>query len=305
MYCQLTKARLSALVVLSTIVGFIVASGGPIAWLTLLWTVVGTALTAASANALNEVIEVQRDRLMKRTQNRPLPSNAMSARHALALAVIVGYVGVMMLAVLVNLAAAGFALLTLLLYVLAYTPLKPRTTLNTLVGAVCGAIPPLIGWVAAGAELTTGAWALALLLFIWQIPHFLALAWLYRHEYERAGFAMLPVIDRSGHLTARVVVATIFALLALGVVMMIAGLAGWIYAIGSIVLGTWMLLLGLRMFRNRTEANARRVFLASLVYLTVLLCLWVIDPGPLTPAGAATAPTKTFVAAEVATLAPR
>ena len=268
------------MVVFTTAVGFIMATGGTIDWLRLLWTVLGTSLVAGAANALNQLAEVQRDALMSRTHQRPLPSGALSLRHSFIVAMLLGYIGLAILAMLVNLAAAGLALLTLLIYIFAYTPLKTRTSLNTLVGAICGAIPPMIGWVGAAGSLDYGAWVLALLLFVWQIPHFLALAWLYRKDYERGGFAMLPVIDPSGRLTGRVVVLMTFVLLALGVATALSGLAGWLYAFGSIALGLWLLRLGLRLHAQRSDSNARRVFLASLVYLPTLLCLMVIDRGP-------------------------
>lgn len=280
LYLQLTKARLSAMVVFTTAVGFIMATGGTIDWLRLLWTVLGTSLVAGAANALNQLAEVQRDALMSRTHQRPLPCGALSLRHSFIVAMLLGYIGLAILAMLVNLAAAGLALLTLLIYIFAYTPLKTRTSLNTLVGAICGAIPPMIGWVGAAGSLDYGAWVLALLLFVWQIPHFLALAWLYRKDYERGGFAMLPAIDPSGRLTGRVVVLMTLVLLALGVATALSGLAGWLYAFGSVALGLWLLRLGLRLHAQRSDSNARRVFLASLVYLPTLLCLMVIDRGP-------------------------
>ena len=268
------------MVVFTTAVGFIMAGAGSIDWVRLLWTVLGTSLAAGAASALNQLAEVRRDALMSRTQQRPLPCGALSLRHSFVLAMLLAYSGLAMLAMLVNLAAAGLALLTLLIYIFAYTPLKTRTSLNTLVGAICGAIPPLIGWVGAAGSLDYGAWVLALLLFVWQIPHFLALAWLYREDYERGGFAMLPVIDPSGRLTGRVVVLMTLVLLSLGVSAALSGLAGWLYAFGSIALGLWLLWLGLRLHARRSDANARRLFVASLVYLPVLLCLMVIDRGP-------------------------
>ena len=277
---QLTKARLSALVVVTTAVGFIMASAGSIDWLRLLWTVLGTTLAAGAASAFNQLAEVRRDGLMSRTCNRPLPSGAMSLTHSFVFAMLLAFGGIAGLMVMVNIAAAGLALLTLLIYLFAYTPLKTRTSLNTLVGAICGAIPPMIGWVAATGTLDYGAWILALLLFVWQIPHFLALAWLYRKDYERGGFVMLPVIDPSGRLTGRVVVLMTLVLLPLGVAAALSGLAGWLYTFGSVALGLWMLRLGLRLHALRSDSNARRVFVASLVYLPALLCLMVIDRGP-------------------------
>lgn len=284
LYMDLTKARLSTLVVLTTAVGFIVAvpiSAFGIDWMMLVWTVLGTALAAGSAAAFNQLVEVNRDRRMKRTQARPLPSGRMGMIHAFIAAVVMGYLGIAILGVFVNLLAAALALLTILIYVLLYTPMKPRSTLNTLVGAVCGAIPPMIGWVAATGSLDTGAWVLGAILFVWQLPHFLALAWMYREDYARAGFVMLPNADARGILTAQVCVLTSLMLLPLGLIAMLIGLAGWIYALGAALLAAWMTWLAVRFYHERTDTNARKVFLASITYLSVLLMLFVIDRGPI------------------------
>lgn len=280
-YAQLTKARLSALVLVTTAVGFVLASAGPapINWPAMLWTILGTALCAGCASALNQVWEIKRDARMHRTLQRPLPSGRMSALHAFLAAILMGYAGLCMLALGANLFAAGLALLTILLYVFAYTPLKPRTSLNTLVGAVCGAIPPMIGWVAAAGHLAGGAWILGAILFVWQIPHFFALAWLYREDYQRGGFAMLPVLDRDGRITTQVVVLTSLLLIPLGLLATLLNVAGFVAAAGSLVLGLWLLILCLRLHFNRSDANARRVFIASIIYLPLLLALMVIDRG--------------------------
>jgi protoheme IX farnesyltransferase len=282
LYMQLAKARLSALVLLTTAVGFVMGSPGAagIDWFRLVATVAGTALAAGAANALNQMTEVRRDGLMRRTRGRPLPSRAIGIGHALVFAVLAGYAGLAILALAVNLAAAGLALATICIYVGLYTPLKTRSTLNTLVGAVCGAIPPMIGWVAAAGRLEPGAWILGALLFVWQIPHFFALAWLYREDYARGGFAMLPVVDRTGRLTGQVVVLTSLSLVPLALAATLAGLTGWVYSAGSMVLGLWILGFGARLYTQRTEASARRLFLASIVYLPILLCLMVADRGP-------------------------
>jgi protoheme IX farnesyltransferase len=296
---QLTKARLSALVLLTTAVGFVM--GGPSAagldWPRLLLTVAGTALAAGAANALNQVLEVRRDRRMHRTRGRPLPSGAIGVRHAVVFSCVAACAGLTILALAVNLAAAGLALATICIYIGLYTPLKTRSTLNTLVGAVCGATPPMIGWVAATGRLEPGAWILGGLLFVWQIPHFFALAWLYRDDYARGGFAMLPVVDRTGRLTGQVVVLTSLSLVPLALAATLAGLAGWVYTAGSVVLGLWILGFGTRLYTQRTEASARRLFLASIVYLPVLLCLMVADRGPVAgsaigPQAVATAPAR-------------
>lgn len=280
---ELTKARLSALVVLTTAVGFALAAPAGVDWLLLGVTVLGTALAAACAAVLNQVIEVQRDARMTRTRQRPLPAGDVGIKWSFTIAVIMGYLGVMALALVVNLTAAWLALATIVLYALVYTPLKVRSTLNTVVGAVCGALPPVIGWVAArGSEglYDTGAWVLFAILFVWQLPHFLALAWMYRDDYARGGFVMLPVLDTQGEITGRVLVVTSLILLPLGMIAMTVGLAGWIFLLGSVALAVWMTLLSFRFYVDRTDANARKVFLASIVYLSALLALFLLDRGP-------------------------
>ena len=281
--------------VLTTVAGFIM--GAPpeaLDWRRLLLTAFGTALAAAGANALNQLAEMRRDALMVRTRGRPLPSGALRPAHALLFAMLSAYAGLALLGLAVNLASAALALATILVYMLVYTPLKTRTTLNTLVGAVCGAIPPAIGWVAAAGRLEPGAWLLAALLFVWQIPHFFALAWMYRADYARGGFAMLPVLDRSGRLTGQVAVITALALVPASLSATLLGLAGWVYAAGSIVLGTWLAGAGARLYATRSDASARRLFLTSIAYLPLLLCLMVADrrpplPGVAPPAAAAMA----------------
>ena len=219
--------------------------------------------------------------MMPRTRTRPLPAGRLSRRHALALAFLLGVAGIGLLLRFVNLPAAGLALATIIIYVLLYTPLKTRSTLNTLVGAVCGAIPPIIGWVGAAGSAAGGAWVLAALLFVWQIPHFLALAWLYREDYARGGFVMLPQFDASGRMTCRIVVLTSLMLLPLALTATLLGLAGWFYTAGAVVLGLWLLARCLILHARRTDASARRVFLGSIVYLAAVLLLLVADRGPI------------------------
>ena len=281
-YGALTKVRLSMLVVVTTGVGFIMASVGPLDWWVLFWTVVGTMACACSANGLNQVVKVRRDKLMDRTKNRPMPSGAITRQHGWIVAVVLGYLGLCALVFFVNLAAAGLSLLTMLIYVMLYTPMKLRTTLNTLVGAVVGAIPPLIGWVAAGSELSIGAWILAALLFVWQLPHFLSLAWLYRDEYDRAGFKMLPGVTGGEHITCEVVLLTTMLLIPLSVTATMIGMTGTAYAICTIIMGIGWSMLAYTFFRRRDRSNARRVFLASLLYLPLLLGVMIADRNELT-----------------------
>ncbi|MDG2053180.1 MAG: heme o synthase [Phycisphaerales bacterium] len=299
LYCDLTKARLTSLVLLTTFVGFFIGSSTTIDWLVLLWTLIGTALSAASASALNQLMEATLDSRMQRTQERPIPSGAMGRVHAFIAGMLMGYVGLAILALLVNLLASGLALATIVLYVLVYTPLKTRSTLNTLIGAICGALPPLIGWVAATGTLSGGGWLLAAILFVWQLPHFFALAWMYREDYRRGGFKMLPVVDETGRLTSETIVITSLCLIPLGLLVCAAGLAGEIFAIGAVLLGGWFSYRGMQLYRRRTDENAKRVFMASLLYLTVLLVLLVIDRHPYSPLDAFVAqqrdaPTASF-----------
>jgi protoheme IX farnesyltransferase len=276
-YADLAKARLSSLVVVTTGVGYIVASPSSIQWMTMVWACVGTMLCAASANTFNQFFEVSRDAAMRRTANRPLPSGRITPAHAWVFGMLVGYAGLAILALLVNLQATGLAFLTILIYVMIYTPLKPITTLNTLVGAVCGAIPPVIGWVAVTGHIGVGAWVLAGILFIWQLPHFLALAWLYREDYARGGFKMLPSIDITGQLTAEVAVLSASLLVPLTLLMTLLGLAGWIFAASAIILGVWFTATAYKHLRDRSEASARTMFTASLAYLPLVLGALVID----------------------------
>jgi len=284
LYLELSKARLSLLVLLTTLVGAVLGGSDLWGWrlLTwrLMWTMIGTGMAAAGANALNQWLEKERDARMERTRDRPLPQGKLSPRHALLWGMGTAVVGIVLLAWLVNSLAAILALVVVLLYTLVYTPLKRHSTFCTLVGAVCGAIPPMIGWAASTGRLDLGAWLLATILFIWQMPHFFALGWLYRRDYARGGFCMLPVVDRTGDLTCRVLVMFSLVMLPLGLMVTLTGMAGPIFALGSLLLGIGWLLLGVRLYRDRSAANARKVFLGSLVYLPLLLGLMVADRGP-------------------------
>ncbi len=287
LYMELAKFRLSLLVVLTAAVGHLLAGGVVPGGGGLFWTCLGTALAAFGANALNQRMEFRRDGLMDRTRGRPLPAGRLSPRHGLWWGLGFAAAGVGLLAARVNMLAAGLALGVVLLYTLVYTPLKTRTSLCTVAGAACGAIPPLIGWAGASGGLALGAWLLAAILFVWQIPHFLSLAWLYRRDYERGGFRMLPYYDREGHLTVRLLVLYSLLLLPIGAAVSLAGLAGAWFAAGSLLLGLILVSPGLHFYRARGEKQARRVFLASLVYLPLLLGLMVADRHPRGPSAPA------------------
>ena len=216
---------------------------------------------------------------MDRTRNRPLPSKQLSPTHASFFGVLTAAAGLAILCPLVNYPTALLALANIIIYVLIYTPLKPYTTLNTLVGAVVGTLPPMMGWTAAVGHLELGGWLLGGVLFIWQIPHFLALAWLYRDDYRRGGYRMLPAIDPSGSLTCRVIITYTLVLFPLSLAFIWFGLAGWTFAVGSVLLGIVLLTLEFRLLLEKTRANARRLFLASVIYLPLLLILLVADRG--------------------------
>ncbi len=281
-YLELVKVRLTILVVMTTAVGFVVASDR-IDWGRFLLTLLGTAMTAAGSMAANQAWERVRDARMDRTRERPIPTGQIGLARAVRISVLLVAAGVAVLAILINPLTAALSLAVVGIYIFAYTPLKPLTPLCTLVGAICGAIPPMMGWTAATGHVAYGAWVLGAILFVWQIPHFLALAWLYRTDYERGGFRMLPVLDRSGRLTSQVALVYTVALVPIGLAISLAGLAGTVFLVGSFLLGLGMLAQGIRLHLRRTEANARLMFVASLVYLTVFLILLVGNRGPIEP----------------------
>jgi len=298
---ELTKARLSALVVLTTAVGFLMVSSAGVDWMRFLWTVIGTALAAGGANALNQWWEVHLDARMERTRSRPIPSGALTRQQALVVASAIAALGPILLLWQVNALTAGLAVLTIALYVLVYTPLKTRSPACTLVGAVCGAIPPMMGVTGAAGVIDHRAWVLFALLFVWQIPHFLSLAWLYREDYARGGFKMLPLVDPTGRRTCRSVVLYSLALLPVAFTVTWVGLAGWLFAIGAVALGIWLTRLSLKLERERTDANARRLFIASITYLPILLGLMVLDRGPVPGLAIFDTPRYAVVAEEPAT----
>jgi protoheme IX farnesyltransferase len=280
-YVELTKPGITRLVSLTAAAGFYLASRGGVDVAALIHTIIGTALVASGASALNQYLERGPDALMRRTANRPIPSGRISPRAALAFAWAVSVFGVAYLLALVNVPAALADALTLLIYVFAYTPLKRVSSLSTLVGAVPGALPVLAGWVAAGGSLAEPAgWALFAILFLWQIPHFLALAWMYRDDYRRGGFVMLSLDDSDGGRTAMQSVNYAFALTLVSVAPTLVGLTGTAYFVGAIVLGAALVAVSGAVLRRRGDRDARRLFFASVIYLPLLLVLMVLDKRP-------------------------
>jgi protoheme IX farnesyltransferase len=276
---ELSKPRITQLVVLTAAGGYYMAAQAPFALGRFGWTLLGTALVAAGTNALNQIRERDTDALMRRTRDRPLPSGRITPRVATAWATGAATAGIGLLAWRVNLLTAALAALTLISYVWVYTSLKPRTSYNTLVGAVPGALPVLGGWTAAGGELSAPAWALFWILFLWQLPHFLALAWIYRDDYRSAGLAMLSIDDTDGDRTARMTLLYAVALVPVSLLPTMLGLTGAVYFWGVLGLGLAYAAAGAAMVWRPAARSlwARRVFLVSIVYLPALLTLGVVD----------------------------
>jgi len=277
-YVELTKPRIGAMVLVTVGVAAFVAGWGPPSMWLLTNTLVGTALVAASASALNQWIERESDAHMPRTAGRPLPAGRLNAAQVLTFSVVTIGAGTLQLAFIVNLRTAAFGLLTWALYVWVYTPLKRRTSANTAIGAVAGAMPVLMGWSATGAALDLRAWSLFLILFIWQFPHFMAIAWLYRRQYGEAGLKMLTTVDPSGFRAAAQAVVSALVLIPVSLVPCLSQPAGGVYFGWALLLGSLQLACAVAFFVQLSELSARRLLLASLVYLPAMMALLVIGP---------------------------
>lgn len=272
----LAKPRLNALVVASTAGGYYMAGPASVDMTVLAWTCLGTALVAGGASAVNQVYERDTDRLMSRTRTRPMAAGRMSIAEALAAAALMATVGLAILWTAATPEAAWVALATFVSYVAVYTPLKRKTSFSTVVGAVPGALPPLVGWAAVqGTVRGVEPWSLFLIMFFWQLPHFLAIAWMYRDDYARAGMPMLSVIDRDGAFTGRQAVLWAASLVPFGQLPFLFGMANATYAVGALVLGIAQLALAVVFARHRSIANARTLFFTSIIYLPLLWLLMV------------------------------
>lgn len=280
-YGTLCKLRLNMMVLITTAVGFYMADAAPMHhWLMMVHALIGTGLTAASSAVLNQWIEVDRDRRMPRTRNRPLPAGRIAPPEALAMGIALGVMGLGYLWVFTNLLTAALGLLTLVTYLAIYTPLKVRSTLNTIVGAIPGAIPPVMGYTAATNGFgRDGMAALALfgILFLWQMPHFLAIATMYRDDYRAGGYVMLPVIDTDLSSTVRQVLTYCAALLLVSVSPSLFGMTGLLYAAVALLLGVGFTMAGGLFAMTRGRKEARTLFFASIAYLPVLLIVMVFD----------------------------
>jgi heme o synthase len=276
-FADLFKARLTLLVLLTTLVGFYLGSRGPADYLLILHTLLGTALVASGASALNQLFEREHDSKMQRTQDRPLPSGRLQPQTVLVVGVTAAVTGLIYLARAVNLTTSLVGAFSLLSYLFIYTPLKRVTWLNTMVGAVPGALPPLMGWAAARGELGGEGWALFAIQALWQLPHVMAIAWIYRDEYARAGFKMLPAVDPQGRRTGRQAAGFTLALLAVSLCPYLFHMAGPVYLAGALMLSLSFVWFALAFAREATVLRARQLFYMSILYLPLLLGLMVVD----------------------------
>jgi heme o synthase len=273
-YLELSKSRIVMMVLITTAAGFLFAPGGVDALL-LLHTLLGTALVAAGTNALNQYVEREHDGRMLRTRSRPLPAGRITPRAALLFSSAIAVIGTLYLGLAVNWLTAILGAFTLTSYIFVYTPLKRVSTICTVIGAIPGAIPPLMGWTAATGELSLGGWIVFGILFLWQLPHFMAISWMYREDYARGGFAMLSVRDGDGAAVARQAIYYTLALLPVSVAPALFGMTGTLYFIGAALSGAALLALTIRFFFDRSQA--RTLFMTSNLYLLTVMLLLVVN----------------------------
>ena len=276
-YVELTKPRITLLILICTAVGYWFGCGASFHWAILAHVLLGTALLASGTSALNQWYEVESDAKMRRTRQRPLPAGRIKRKDGLAFGLVLSVAGFADLWYGTNALAAALGLFTLLTYLLLYTPLKQRSPICTIVGAIPGAMPPLIGYAAAGRSIDSEALALFLILFVWQFPHFDAIAWMYREDYARGGIRMLPVVDPDGNSTARRIMVCSLLLIPISLAPLFLGMTGMLYPAAAIAGGLGVLYFGVRMSRERTALRARALLLATVLYLPALLGVMVCD----------------------------
>lgn len=277
-YINLTKPRVTWLIVMSAAIGYYFGNSGHWAIWQFIHTLFGTALVASGTAALNQWYEREADRQMRRTQTRPLPSGRLTPHQALWFGIVLAALGGLELGFGANWLTSALGIGALVSYLFAYTPLKQKTWWSTTVGAFPGAMPPLIGFAGAAHKLTAEAWALGAILFLWQFPHFYAIAWMYREDYARADIRMLPVVEPDGESTARQILLYSILLIPISLLPKWMGMSGTVYMIGAVALGLWFLYSGVRVSLDRSKTRARRVLLTSVVYLPALYALMVLDP---------------------------
>jgi heme o synthase len=276
-FAELTKARLTALVLVTTLVGFYQGGRGATDWVLLLHTLIGTTLVAAASSALNQLLEIEWDAKMRRTLTRPLPMGKLHPDEVLIFAFVSAVAGMAYLLWMVTFLAALVAAVTLASYLFVYTPLKRHSTLNTVIGAIPGALPPVLGWVAANGKFTIESFVLFAILFLWQMPHFLAIAWRCREDYARAGFKMLPLFDPMGTVTGRQAFLYTAALLPVSLWPTMLRMTGGVYFWAALVLGIIFLVAAADFWRVRDDVRARRLFWTSIAYLPALLAVMAFD----------------------------
>ena len=275
-YLQLSKSRIVLMVLITTAAGFLFAPNHVDGAL-MLHALLGTALVAAGTNALNQYMEREHDARMHRTRTRPLPAGRITPRAALIFSSAIAVIGTVYLALFVNWLTAALGAFTLTTYIFVYTPLKRISTINTLIGAIPGAVPPLMGWTAATNELSVGGWIIFGILFLWQLPHFMAISWLHREDYARGGFAMLAVRDADGAAVARQAIFYTLALIPISVAPSLLGLTGTVHFIGAAAAGVALLAATIRFFFDRGARNARSLFMISNLYLITVMLLMVVN----------------------------
>ncbi len=276
-YTELTKPRITFLIVLTAAAGFALATRGRMDYLRMASAMIGIGLLSSGIATLNQYMERDLDALMRRTADRPLPSGKLLPWEALVFGAGLTVLAELYLAVLVNPLTALLGLSVIAGYLFGYTPLKTKTSLSTLVGAFPGAVPPLIGWTAARGELSLEAWVLFAILFLWQFPHFLAIAWMYREDYARAGILMLPVVEPDGRITGQQIVIYTLMLLPVSLLPTVLGISGRVYFFGAIILGLLFLYSSVRAAFSQSRQEARRLLLASVIYLPLLFILMVVN----------------------------
>lgn len=276
-YLELTKPRILVMVLVTTVLGFYLGGEGISSIRLLAYLLLGVALVSGGSSALNHYLEREFDSKMHRTKNRPIPNGDISPAQALNFAITMTLLGIFILYVKVNILTSFLSLLTSFLYIMVYTPMKRASWLNTTVGAIPGAIPPLGGWAAATGGLSFEAGILFLILFIWQHPHFYAIAWMMREDYARGGFKMLPVVEPNGNRMFDHVLWFSFALVPISLIPTVIGMSGFIYFVGVLIAGIILCMISKSFARSRSLDDAKRLLRATVVYLPVLLFLIIID----------------------------
>ena len=278
-YIELMKPSILIMVLITTLLGYYLSNEGAMSWIRLIWTLLGTSLSAGGAGALNQYLERDQDKLMDRTCNRPIPAGIIQPQNALLFGVSAVIMGSIILVMKINTLTGFLSLLTAFMYVLIYTPMKKLTWLNTSLGSIPGALPPLGGWTAATGNVDSGAWILFAILYLWQHPHFFAIAWMCKDDYQKAGFKMLPVIEPNGSRTIRQIFWHLSLLFPVCFLPFIIGMSGNIYLFGTTILTLLYFLSAIPMLKEKSSKNASLILKASVLYLPLLMVIIIIDKG--------------------------